>query len=166
MKLKVAINRITQWAFGAVSVALIAMMIIVVVDVTMRKTVGALPGSYETSIFLLVLVMFLSVSFTQMHRGHVFVEIVWNRFPPKGRALVHAIGAVLAVVTIGLVMWFAWKQALYFTDVREAVVGLGRYPVWPMRWFVPLGCALLALQFLVSAIEDFGKTFSRKRSES
>jgi TRAP-type C4-dicarboxylate transport system permease small subunit len=128
-------------------------MLVMAVDAIGRKVKGPLPGGYETSMALMVLVMFLPLSFGERRKANISVDLVTRLFPLKVRTLLEAIGAILGVAIFVLLTWLGAGAARYSTSVGETWPGIVSYPVWPFRWIVPIGSSVAAIQFLFTAID-------------
>jgi TRAP-type C4-dicarboxylate transport system permease small subunit len=140
---------LTVIAAGALSL----IMLVMAVDAIGRKVSGPLPGGYETSMALMVLVMFLPLAFGERRKANISVDLVVRLFPPKVRTLLEAIGAILGIAIFVLITWLGLGDARYSTLVGEYWPGIVSYPVWPFRWIVPIGSSVAALQFLFTAID-------------
>ena len=135
------------------AVALSLVMLVMAVDAIGRKVKGPLPGGYETSMALMVLVMFLPLAFGERRNANISVDLVSRLLPVRLRTILEAIGAVLGVATFVLITWLGVGTALYSTSVGEYWPGIVNYPVWAFRWIVPIGSAVAALQFLFTVID-------------
>jgi TRAP-type C4-dicarboxylate transport system permease small subunit len=133
--------------------ALTLIMFVMAVDAIGRKVKGPLPGGYETSMALMVLVMFLPMAFAERKKANISVDLVSRLFPSKVRNILEAIGAILGVAIFVLITWLGVEAAKNSTLVGETWPGIVNYPVWPFRWFVPIGSVVVALQFLLTAID-------------
>ena len=69
--------------FGLVASASIALMIIsTTIDTTLRFTINfPIPGVFELNEVLLVITVFLGITWTQIERGHTRVVLVLRRMP-------------------------------------------------------------------------------------
>jgi TRAP-type C4-dicarboxylate transport system permease small subunit len=136
-------------------VALTVTMLAMTVDAVGRKTVGPLPGAYEASMALLVLVMFLPQAFTERKGAHISVDLLTRHLPFKLSSYLRGMGAVLGMAVFILVTWLGVGKAYHATLSGETWPGIVNFPVWPFRWVVPLGSGALVLQYLLTAIEMF-----------
>jgi TRAP-type C4-dicarboxylate transport system permease small subunit len=141
--------------------ALTLVMLVMAVDAIGRKVRGPLPGGYETSMALMVLVMFRPLAFGERRNANISVDLVARLFPSKVRSLLEAIGAILGVAIFALITWLSVGAARYSTSVGEYWPGIVSYPVWPFRWIVPIGTGVAVFQFLFTAID---KLKSRKEA--
>ena len=131
-------------------------MFVMAVDAIGRKVSGPLPGGYETSMALMVLVMFLPQAFAERRKIHISVDLVARFFPRRMRGGLEVIGAMLGVAIFVLITWLGVEKAWSSTVVGETWPGIVNYPVWLFRWIVPLGSFVAALQFLLTAIDRLG----------
>jgi TRAP-type C4-dicarboxylate transport system permease small subunit len=138
-------------AVGAV--LMLAMMLLVVADVSLRYLFNApLVWSYEViSSYLMPAVFFLAVSHTLKVHGHVAVDLLHQRM---GRRLRYAVHAVLAVLAAPVFAWAAFAAAqrtwAEFAAGDVSTSGLG-VPSWSVSVLLPLGFGLLALRLLLDA---------------
>jgi len=142
-------NVLAAIAAGALSL----IMFVMAVDAIGRKVKGPLPGGYETSMALMVLVMLLPLAFAERRKANISVDLLARLFPSKVRRLLEAIGAMLGVAIFVLITWLSLGAARYSTSVGEYWPGIVSYPIWPFRWIVPIGSAVAALQFLFTVID-------------
>lgn len=84
---------------------------------------------------------------TLQERGHVRVDILYNRFAPRTQVLVEMLGAALFLLPVSvLIVIDAWGYFFIAFQQNEASVNPGGLIWWPMKLAIPLGFALLALQ--------------------
>ena len=159
------INTLSRWLAFIAGVSIFVMMLLMTSDALSRKFIGTVNGAYETSIGLLALVVLLPQGFTQLHRGHTRVDIISSRFPYGAQLILNGIGSILGAIMLGFLTWIGWQRALHATLIGEVWVGIIDYPAWPWRWAIPLGCGVITLQLLKTAIEDFQKVKSWIRSK-
>lgn len=160
-KLGRAIDTALDWlAIGMAAIggaALVIMMLVMFADGIGRKIVSSIPGAWETSIALMVVVGLLSFGYTQMRRAHVSVTLFSDRLPKRTQSILIGVGALLGVGVFSLLTWLSWDQAWNATLKGEFWLGTIVYPKWPFRWALPIGAGNLALQFLRTAIIEFRK---------
>jgi len=143
--------------FGGIIV--FVLMLMVAIDAIGRKVWTALPGALEFSETLMVPAVFLPLMFIQMKREHVFVGAVTNHLSLRTQALLDGISATIGAVLFALLTWLAFDKALSATIVQEYRVALISVPIWPFRWFIPLGTGLMVFQLVLTAIEEFRRAF-------
>lgn len=152
------------WVSGAVA---FCVMVLVVANVVSRYGFNSpIAGTLELTEGALPLVIFLSLAVTQYHGGHIRVTLITDRAPDSiARAL--TIFALLAgAVLFGWATWAGWLSAEKSFAINEMKRGSIRYPVWPIKYAVSFGMALLTLQFLIDALwVASGKSLPHERPE-
>jgi TRAP-type C4-dicarboxylate transport system permease small subunit len=112
------------------------------------------PGPRELTESTMVLIVFGALAYAQIRRAHIRVELVYFRMPPRVRAVMDVITDVAAIVFFGLILSQAISEAMYSLQIGEATVGLIRFPLWPARFTLAAGCALVMVQLALHLIED------------
>ncbi len=142
--------------FGVISaIATFVMMLLVVINVIGRYLFNKpLTGTLEFTESLLVLIIFLSVALTQYDGGHIRVTLLTRRLP-RAWARGFSIGAMLAGAAFftwcGYAAWIYAAQSYSFGEQEWGEVV---FPLWPMKFVVFFGIALLAIQFVLDAVAE------------
>lgn len=130
------------------SVAMGAIMLIVVADVTMRYIFGTpLSWSYNLiGLYLMVAVFFLALSDTLQNHGHIAIDIFQHRIPHRPRHLSLSVGYLLSTVIMALTGWQAWLRfkSAYVNDDRIAAII--PWPTWVAYFIVMVGCFVITLR--------------------
>ena len=135
-------------AFGAASIVVI-LMAMVVADIFDRKVLNKpVPMAYEVGAFMLVFIVFLGLAYSQRQKAHIRVEILTLRMPPKIRAVMDLAAYTLGIVIYGLIFYETFKWSYHSFEIGEYVAGLVNIPKWPSQFAVVFGSLLLSLQFL------------------
>ena len=112
------------------------------------------PGPRELTESTIVLIVFGALAYAQIRRSHIRVELVYFQMPPRVRAVMDVITDLAAIAFYGLILQQAIGEAQYSLQINEATVGLIRFPLWPARFILAAGCALMILQLALHLIED------------
>ena len=135
-------------AFGAVSIVVI-LMALVVADIFGRKVLNKpIPMSYEVAEFMLVFVVFMGLAYSQRQRAHIRVEFLTLRMSPRGRAIMDLLAFTLGVAIYGAIFYQTFKRSYHSFQNGEHVAGLINIPKWPSQFALVFGALLLSLQFL------------------
>ena len=152
-----AVNQVSRAAGIIAIVFLLTMMVFTVVDVLLRALFNApISGSIELVEFCMVVAGFLGLAWCAVKRGHIKVEFVVNRLPPRAQVAVDTLTLVLALSVVPLVAWQAFvraKEAFLdksFSDYLEI-------PDFPFYIVFGLGFTLLVLVMLTLLAELIGK---------
>jgi len=140
------------------SVGMMVSMLICVADVTGTNFLQwPVPGTLEITESTMVLIVFGALAFTQAKRGHIRVEILHGYMSPRIQSLMDAITHALAFVFFVLLGWQSIGELSYSWEMREATMGAIRFPLYPARFLLTAGTALVIAQLALDVISDFGR---------
>ena len=140
------------------SVGMMVSMLICVADVTGTNFLQwPVPGTLEITESTMVLIVFGALAFTQEKRGHIRVEILHGYMSPRIQSLMDAITHALAFVFFVLLGWQSIGELSYSWEMREATMGAIRFPLYPARFLLTAGTALVIAQLALDVISDFGR---------
>jgi len=156
-----AIDKLSLWLAGTGAVAIMIAMIAMVGDAIARKTITTIPGAYETSLSLMVLINFFPQAYVQMRKQHIVVDFLTMRMSPRTRDILEGTSALLAVAVFALLFYLSAVKAWDSMLTREEWRGIVNYPVWPSRWFLLLGLGVFIIQLVITAIQGLSKFFRK-----
>jgi TRAP-type C4-dicarboxylate transport system permease small subunit len=147
------VQRLTYWVSGVSMFVLIPMMLLSTFDVISRTIFNKpVPGTIEMSSFMLVIVIVLGLAYTQQMKGHPTVNIVVSKLPLRISLFVEIIINLLCLGMASIIVWQGWVVAM--GDIGRIVSDVLRIPQLPFRLIVPIGGALLFLEFLVDLVNS------------
>lgn len=150
------VNGAMAWLAG---LALIAMMLFTVADMVLRALGRPVAGSYEVIGWLSAAAMALALGYTQVHRGHVAIDLLTTRLQGPVRAAIELVMSLLALLLFAAVAWYLarYGRVLHQTgSLSETLKAI----VYPWVYVVAAGAAGLALALLV----DFLKSAMRLKA--
>ena len=107
-----AFERIGIWLVYAGMICLSGTVVVSMVDIVGRKTVGFSVLGIEDIVSLTVMACIsLAMPLTYLREGHVAVEFVTDGLRPRILAGVKAVTALTTAVFVACLAWFAFKQA-------------------------------------------------------
>lgn len=131
-------------------------MLGIVADVVRRGITGrSIPGMIELVETFMAIEVFLGLAHAEATAVHVRMSLATNVMPFRLRRVVKSFG--MFVCMVGSV-WFAYAstlRAIEATAVGEVKPGLLRFPVWPARWAIAIGFAVLAFEYLARTWEEW-----------
>lgn len=133
---------------------MVGMVLLILYDVVMRNLFNRpLMSSYELVMFLMVVVVFTALAYTQSEGNTVKIELVVSRLPQKAQAF---LGIGTSFLSLGLVLLMAWRNVVRSIELRhEHIVSPILYvPVYPFYLVVAFGLALLSLVLFVEILES------------
>jgi TRAP-type mannitol/chloroaromatic compound transport system permease small subunit len=102
--------------------------------------------------------MFMAAAgYTLKHDEHVRVDIIYHRLSPRTQAWIDILGTLLFLLPAAvLIGWLSWPMFINSFGISEMSPDPGGLLRWPIKIFVPLGFALLALQGVAEFIKRVG----------
>ena len=121
-------------------------------------------GWLEVQWYMFACIVMLGASYTLKRNEHVRVDIVYMNLSERKQIWVDIIGTVVFLLpTCAVLAWLAWPFFMQSFDIRESSGNAGGLPRWPIKFVLPLGFALVALQGVseiikrVAALENLVK---------
>ena len=127
------------------SVVIAAVMFLTVADVFGRRFLNKpVTASYEISEMLLVIVIFSTIAYCQLLRGHVAIDLLISRLRQKTQAVINSLVYIIFLVTFGIL---SWQLYIYAIEVmgKNWVTGTILLPIYPFAFIAAIGCTLLCL---------------------
>ncbi len=112
------------------------------------------PGALEITESTMVLVVFGALAYAQIRGGHIRVELVYTHVRPRGQAALDVLADVAGLVFFGLLLWQAIGEAVISWQIDETADGLIRFPLYPARWILVIGTALMIARLILDLIRD------------
>lgn len=111
----------------------------------------------EIQWYLFGAMFLLAAGYTLKHNGHVRIDIIYNRFGPRGQAWIDLAGGLLFLLPMALLLaWLAWPMFYEAWQAQEHSPDAGGLLRWPVKLLLPLGFVLLALQGVAEVIKRIG----------
>jgi TRAP-type mannitol/chloroaromatic compound transport system permease small subunit len=156
VKLVSLIETISIWSGKAVSFLLLALIGVITYEVVARYFFDAPTiWAHETITYTSGVIYIIGGAYTYYLRGHVSVDIVYNRFPPRVRALMDIfICFTFFLIYVGIMLSMggvvAWESIMRL----ERTGSFWNPPIYPIKAMIPLGALLILLQGLAKFIRD------------
>lgn len=141
------------------AVCLLGAMLLISVDVMMRYVLNA-PLSFQyyfVQNYLLVGMVLLALPWGFRNGGTIRIEGFVQFLPDRQRDLVYRAGLVLSALYVAALAWRGGKH--FWNAFLRGEVDIGVID-WPVYWSwapVPIGCGLLALRLLITAVDRTAK---------
>ena len=109
-------------------------------DVLMRNLMGKpIMGTYEiVTYWYMVAVTSLGLWAAEVKHDHISVSLIVDRLSPQAQLLQALIVRAITIAFLGVLAWFGFQAAWDDTMIRS-YTGAAEIPVWPTRYFLPLG---------------------------
>lgn len=95
----------------------------------------------------------LAGAYVLLHGEHVKIDIVYNYFSPRGRAIIDCFTYPLFFMFIGLLFWHGLAIGIRAFELNQTVSpSPWASPLWPIKLTVPLAALLMLAQGLAHYI--------------
>lgn len=121
-----------------------------------------IPATFEFMGAMMVVTVFLAVSFAQHDRRHIRVELLVRRLPKFWRKAADVFQFALAAVVFGFIARFAWPAAIHGFNVGEYATGVINFPLWPARFVLAIGVTLMTIQCVFDVLGLFSEKFNTR----
>jgi TRAP-type transport system small permease protein len=151
------LNKIEKVLVYLSSMTLFLMMLLIVLDVFFRATFNSpIPGTLElTGEYLLVIIVYLSISYTQGKNGHVNVELIQHKFSNTTKKIIKVFSNLLTLFIFSLLGLFNFQQGLdYFANGIKSV-SVHSYPLAPALMIITIGLVVFSLRLIIEIVFVF-----------
>lgn len=129
------------------ALALFLMVILTSVDVACRYLLNApIPGALEVTEFLVLIVIFSFIGYTQSQNGHISVDLLVSRFPQKVRTYIELFNHLVCFLLMILITYMGAERARELMEFGESSPNLA-IPNYPFAIFLTIGCAVMCIEF-------------------
>ncbi len=134
-------------------ITLVTVMILVVANVLLRYLFNApISGTLELTEGALPLIVFLSLAMTQYEGGHIKVVLLTRTFPAGAQRAALVLAMLAGAAFFAWATWAGLEAATKSLAIGEIERGSIRYPIWPIKFAIAAGMALLSIQFVMDAL--------------
>ena len=151
------LERITKFLNQALlviaGVFLVAMVSLTCADIVSRLLWVPILGSVELVALFGSVVTAFALGYTQLRRGHIWVDVLINLFPKRVKRILNIINSLICTGFFAVVAWriTVWSTTLVTTgELTETL----RVIYYPFSYGVALGCAVLSLVFLTDCLKS------------
>ena len=152
------ISRILLWVAGLM---LAAMILLTCANIFLRTIWFPVRGTFELMGYGGAVVTAFALAYTQIHRGHIAVDILVLGFSKRVRRVLNAVNRLILMAFFAVVTWQMAKYAKTLLKSGELTETL-QIVYYPFTYAVALGCLVLALVFLT---DFFRSLFHREKEE-
>jgi TRAP-type mannitol/chloroaromatic compound transport system permease small subunit len=141
------VDKISERMGKIVCYLVFVIMMITTIDVTARYVFNhpLLWGWLTNRLLFGVFILFAGV-YTLMKGEHIRIEILYDHFPPKVKAIARWISLAAMTSFLGVLVWqtswMGWNSLMN----NEKAAGAFRIPLYPFKLLVPVVAVLFFLQ--------------------
>ena len=137
--------------------SLFGIMCLTTADVAGRYLFNSpITGVFELTEFMVLILIFSFLAYTQSGGGHVSVNLLVSCFPKKAQRYIALFNHSLCLILMGLITYMGFRRALELLEFREASPNLG-VPIYPFVFFLVLGCLVMCIEYIRDLLKLFGE---------
>jgi TRAP-type C4-dicarboxylate transport system permease small subunit len=133
-------------------IGVLTTMLILAVNVSIRKLGWPVPGAYSIVTMVAVFVAFPAIIHAQFQRAHITIDTLKSKFSQRTIIILETFADICSVAIWGFAGWVGLKYAEKMWLAKEVLDPL-RFPVAPFRFIWAIGLILLCLVILVERIQ-------------
>ena len=134
------------------SVFIMVAMFVTVADVIGRRFFNhPISGSYEISSMILVIVVFSTITYCQLLKGHVSIDLLVSRLTQKTQNIINIFVYIIFLATYSILSWRLFVYAVETFHKKEVIIIKESIllPVFPFVFIAAIGCTFLSLVVLM-----------------
>lgn len=149
------IDAINDWVGKVISFLIVAVVFILVYETVARYAFNApTTWAHHISWNLTGPFFLLGGAYGLLKKGHVNMDVVYNRFPLRMRAIIDLFTATLFFLFCGMLLWlgieYAWGSLKGLENSGPPLY----FPLYPVKLTLPIAAFLLLLQGSAKFIRD------------
>lgn len=109
---------------------------------------------WETNGFLLCVYVALGGGYTLLIRGHVKVDLVYDRLSTRTKSIVDLVSSLFMFVFLGLLLVQGFKMGLFSLHILEHSPTIFRPPIYPFKLILVFGIFLFLLQGVANFVRN------------
>jgi TRAP-type C4-dicarboxylate transport system permease small subunit len=137
-----------NWVSAA---SVIFIMLLTCADVVMRFFGSPIPGTYELVGYFGSVIISFGMARTSIERGHIAVNLLVDRLPPRAQTIIEGVGNIAAAVLFSILAWQCQVYARDILETGEISLTLGM-PTWPFVLGLATGSGMLSLVLFLDAL--------------
>ncbi len=144
------IDTISDMAGRILCYLIFFIMVIIFIDVVARYVFNnpLLWGWLINKQLFGVFILFAGV-YTMSQQGHIRIEILYERFPPKLKLFARMVSLACFVSFMGVLVWQSAWMGWNSLMVGEKAAGAFRIPLYPFKLMIPTVAFLFLLEGIV-----------------
>lgn len=155
MKFIKFVDRMNDICGRMVSYLVVPLTVIIVIEVMMRYLFSSPTlWAWDVNMYLGGLMTILGGGYAHLHKSHVSVEFLLERWTPKNKVLLDLFLFPFIFLPLVILLWYGWEAAWHSFKINEHYSSLWEPPIYPLRLAIPIGAALFLLQGISRFLSD------------
>ncbi len=139
------------------ALAIFGVTLAVLYEVVSRSVFGqGTLWSNETTVYLSAVAYLIGGGYALAHRRHVRIDLIYERLPPRARAILDLFTFVFFLLYAGALIWVGTTMGWTSFLQGEGTGTPWNPPIWPVKLAIPVAAVLLLLQGIANLLRDTG----------
>lgn len=158
------VDLVSEWSGKLISVLIYFMVAVLFLEVALRYLFNAPTiWAHELSMHLFGAYSALAGAYVLRYNQHVKVDLIYQWFSPRGRAILDSITYLIFFLVIAVTLRYGMMLAWRAVELRQTVSpSPWASPLWPVRITLPLAAFLMLAQGLAHFIRALKMAFTGK----
>ena len=145
-------------------ISLVARVLVTVGEMVLRMFGKPMAGTVETIGWLAATTTAFALGYTQIHQGHVSIDLFTRRLGPRLQVMVSMLVYLASTVLFVIVTWNVFRHAGVLRQTGSLSETM-KVIVYPWVYLVSLGCAGLTLALVVDFLKSCSRVFRGSAGE-
>ena len=156
---------INRWLVVVSGVIILLLCFYTTGDVIGRYALNRpLPAAYEVSLIFLIYITFWGIAYVQSRGGHMRLGFLWQRFGPRGRAILDILTILIGLFLFAIITWQGWIWAIQSWTTKESTMGAWTVPLFPGRIGLAIGSSILLIQYIIDLVRNVAQFSSASKA--
>ena len=166
-KVIVMIDKVSDMTGKCASFLTLGLVGFISYDVFMRYVFNApTEWSTELSTYVFGTLWLLGGAYGMLHNAHVKLDVLYERFPERLKALMDVITFPIFLILTGVMLWKGVEFAVAAWSRLEHSNTVWGPPIYVVKTMIPLGALLIIVQGLVKLVRDLRVVVHRGKGGS
>lgn len=146
---------ISVWSGRIAAFVIYPGMLVLVYEVVARYAFNA-PTIWAHGVCQRAFAIYLVIgaAYVLQQKGHIRMDLIYNRFSPRGKAIINLVTSPILFLIIFVLLWFGWDFAQTSISQLEIDNTPLHGPVWPFKLWIPITGFLLLVQAVANFYRD------------
>ena len=162
-------NIIEVWGH-LVSWVVVFLMLVTLYDVVARYAFNRPTfWAFETTEMMYAFYIIIGAAYTLRYGAfprHIKMDVLYDRFSPRTKLIIDIVAFIFFFIWVGVIVWQGWEMAWRSLMVWEHRDSSWGPPVYPVKFFIPIGTFLFFVQGVVVFIRKIMELRALNRKEA
>ncbi len=156
------VDATNTWVGKGVSLTIPLIMLIVSFEVIMRYVFRAPTiWAWDINVQLFAALVFLGGGYTLLEKGHVSIDIFYDRLSVRKKAVLDLVTAPVFFIFFIVLVWELGSMTLDSIEEREVLSTILAPPIYPLKIVVTIGTFFFLMQGVAKFIRDLRTVFNK-----